>query len=134
MRIRCRVSLLLGLAFAAVLLPGMAGAQPRRLVTDPEVLARLGFPASTRSVFLAEGVDLDRTSQSLAPEEFGTADEGWTTVLGNGHDSRGDGIYDSSNGTGDIYAVSGDEFYDAALQMPQGALWEGIRWWGVEAL
>jgi hypothetical protein len=102
------------------------------LVTDPELLVRMGFPADARNVYLAKGVDLDRPARSSAPEEFGTVDPGWTAVLGSDHNPRASAVYDTVNGGGDIYAVSGSIFYDAQLQMPNGALWQGIRWWGID--
>jgi hypothetical protein len=102
------------------------------LLTDPVQLTRLGFPADARNVYVAKGVDLDRPVRSSAPKEFGTVDSGWTTVLGTGHHPRNSAVYDTVNGGGDVYLVSGGIFFDAHFPMPQGSLWQGIRWWGVD--
>jgi hypothetical protein len=118
------------------LIPCLAhGAPPdddATLLTDAEQLARLGFPADARNVYLAAGVELERASMRHEPEEFGTLDAGFTTVLGNQHAARANSEYDTLNGGGDIYAVSGGSFYEAQFQMPNGALWEGVQWWGLD--
>jgi hypothetical protein len=130
MRIRRRISPLLALAFASALAPRLAGAEPRTLVTDPELLTRLGFPPDARNIYLAEGVSFNPARATSALGEFGTADSGWITILGAQHSARASSTYDTVSGGGDIYPVSGSAFFDAQFHMPQGAVWEAVRWWG----
>jgi hypothetical protein len=68
--------------------------------------------------------------QPSEPEEFGTLAPGFTTVLGNQHNPLSNGHFSSSNGLGDIYHVSGFNAFDAQLQMPSGAIFQEVRWWG----
>lgn len=99
------------------------------LITDPDLLARLGFSPNARNVFLAKGAVLDQKELRAAPEEFGITSGGWTTVLGNQHNPRSSAVFGADLGSGDIYAISGSPFFDAQIQMPSGALWENVSWW-----
>jgi hypothetical protein len=101
------------------------------LITDPVLLRRLGFPPDARNVYLAKGAVLDQKSSPAQPEEFGTADSGWTTVLGMQHHTRSnDDEYDVDS-DGSIRFISGGQgWFEAQLQMPSGALFQQVTWFG----
>jgi hypothetical protein len=130
MRIRCRVALLLGLVAAAVLLSPRASAQEGdTLITDPALLVRLGLPPDARNVNLAKGAVLDQKSSPAEPEEFGTTDFGWTTVVGSEHITHAD-VDIVMDATLSIFIgstpISRSVF--AQLQMPTGTLFRQVTW------
>jgi hypothetical protein len=129
---RLRLTSIVVLAAALSARVGSAG-EGDTLITDPELLARLGFPADARNVYLAKGAVLDQRSSPAEPEEFGTTDFGWTTVLGNQHHPLpfpNLPVYGSLSGNGTIYHSSGSNIFDAPLQMPSGALFQQVTWFG----
>jgi hypothetical protein len=101
------------------------------LITDPALLTRLGFPPDARNVYLAKGAVLDQKSSLAAPEEFGTEDFGWTTVLGNQHHPADpasvDGMMPESI-DGGLYYGPGAKSVDAQLHMPSGAFLRQVAW------
>jgi hypothetical protein len=81
---RFRLVWLVAIAFVMCAREGSAGEGDTR-ITDPAMLTRLGFPSDASNVYLARDAVLDQKSSPTDPEEFGTTDFGWTTVLGNQH-------------------------------------------------
>jgi hypothetical protein len=103
------------------------------LITDPGLLARFGFPHDARNVYLAKGAVLNQRSSPAEPEEFGTTDFGWTTVLGNQHHPLpfpSLPVYVSLTSDGSIHHSSGSNIFDAPLHMPSGALFQQVTWFG----
>jgi hypothetical protein len=101
------------------------------LITDPALLKRLGFPPDARNVYLAKGAVLDQRSSPAEPKEFGTADLGWTTVLGSDHHPRGSALEYDVDTDGSISFISGGiGWFEAQLQMPSGALFQQVTWFG----
>jgi hypothetical protein len=111
-------------AIAVSLSAAVSAQEGDTLITDPTLLTRLGFPPDARNVYLAKGAVLDQESSPAEPEEFGTTDFGWTTVLGNQHNNLGTStVYSTqSGGTGSVYHISGGNVYDAQLHLPSGGL------------
>jgi hypothetical protein len=128
---RFRLALFFAITAALFARVGSAG-EGDTLITDPDLLARLGFPSDARNVYLAKGAVLDQKSSSpTEPEEFGTADSGWTTVLGNQHHPREHATVYGGVGAGSIaYFSGGDGVFEAQLQMPSGALFQQVTWFG----
>jgi hypothetical protein len=122
------------IATAAVLSGRVASAgEGDTPITDPALLSRLGFPPTARNVYLAKGAILDQRSSPANTKEFGTEDFGWTTVLGNQHHPLpfpSLPVYGSLAGDGTIYHSSGSNAFDAPLQMPSGALFQQVTWFG----
>jgi hypothetical protein len=128
-RIRSRSLLLLFLALAVASRAVAAEGDTR--ITDPDLLARLGCPRDARNVFLARGAVLHQEASPSAPKEFG-GDVGWTTVLGNQHHSTSSSFgYDALEGS--IYRTypgGGFTGFDAQLEMPGGALFQHVTFFG----
>jgi hypothetical protein len=103
---------------------GNAGAgEGDTLITDSAVLKRLGFPPDARNIYLAKGAVIGQKSSSPAePAEFGTADFGWTTLLGNQHIPWAGGAEYLPNSDGSIYHTGGPNVFNAPLHLPSGAL------------
>ncbi|HEY7370274.1 MAG TPA: S-layer homology domain-containing protein, partial [Thermoanaerobaculia bacterium] len=105
------------------------------LITDPDLLARLGFSRDARNVYLAKGAVLDQRSSPAEPKEFGTADFGWTTILGNQHTPHST-LYDYAFlDSGEIYVTSGATIavFDAQLHFSSGVLLHQVTWFGRDA-
>jgi hypothetical protein len=102
------------------------------LITDPDLLARLGFPRDARNVYLAKGALLDQNSTPGAPEEFGTADYGWTTVLGAHHFPETSSLSYTTFDLGIFMTGAVGGGFNAPLQMPNGALLDQVVWFGVD--
>jgi S-layer homology domain len=121
-RLRPVLALGFGLAIAA---PGAA-----QLLTpaDPALAAAAGIqPGANLSVVVPSDVP------APAPE-YGTATQSTSTFQGNMFRPRiSTGAYTSGNGAGDILFASGDTFFDAQLDLPNGALWESASFWGVDS-
>lgn len=101
------------------------------LIIDPALLTRLGLPADARNVYLAKGAVLDQKSSPAEPDEFGTSDSGWTTVLGSQHLPHGSATEYGTMPDGSLRYFSGsDSAFDAQLQMPHGALFQQVTWFG----
>jgi hypothetical protein len=128
MRSLLRVALFL-LGVVAVAVPALASGEGT-LVTDPELLMRMGFAADARNVYM---VAPGKRAPVHAPKDFGTSDQGYTNVPGNKHIPRASSTYATMAGFGDIYLVSGDLFYDALLDMPNGAELAHLQWVGIDA-
>jgi hypothetical protein len=127
---RFRLVLLVALA-AALSAPVGYAAEGDTLITDPVLLTRLGFPSDARNVYLAKGAVLDQKSSPAEPKEFGTADSGWTTILGSQHQPFSSITnYEGAAFDGSILFSGGHQFFDAQFQMPSGALFQEVTWFG----
>ena len=117
----------LGLAALA----GAADAPQGTRVTDPAVLASMGFSADA-VVYLAPGVTLGENTPW--PQDYGLTNAVQLTRSGVEFQGRvSTYAYGTGTGQGDVSFTGGDTFTDAAVKMPSGALWEGTRFWVVDA-
>src|SRR6185295_14464213 len=116
----------------AVVTPALAADAPQGTrVTDPAVLASMGFSADA-VVYLAPGVTLGENTPW--PQEYGLTNAVQLTRSGVEFQGRvSTYAYGTGTGQGDVSFVGGDTFTDAAVKMPSGALWEGTRFWVVDA-
>jgi hypothetical protein len=104
------------------------------LITDPDVLERHGFPRDARNVYLARGAVLDQENSLAEPEEFGTADFGWTTVLGNHHHPTTNFPFGSLQPfAGDVFPLHNHVAFYAQLEIPSGALLKQVSWFGSDS-
>ncbi len=99
-------------------------------ITDPQVLLKMGFPADAKNVFAAPGALTPHHESTPSPNEFGTLSPGWSSESGTSGHPRQSATYTTPLGLGDIAPATGDRFYDWQLQMPSGAHYEFLRWWG----
>jgi hypothetical protein len=119
------------LVFVLAVASRAVAAEGDALITDPDLLARLGFPRDARNVYLARGALLNQRSLPSSPEEFGTQDFGWTTVLGNQHHPDTSSQEFVSLGFS-ISRLSGSMDFFAQLEMPSGALLQHVTWFGLD--
>jgi hypothetical protein len=125
-RFPSRLTPVLALGFSlAIAAPGAA-----QLLTpaDPALAAAAGIkPGGTLWVVVPSDVP------APAPE-YGTATQSTSAFQGNMFRPRiSSGAYDSATGAGDITYLSGDTFWDAQLDLPNGVLWESASVWGNDA-
>jgi hypothetical protein len=124
---------LLTIALAVLLgcLPGPGFAQvsdhDRALVTDAAVLESMGFPFDARNVYV-------RTVTGHSPEEtrdFGTTLAHFSGVHGGAFIGREDisSSWQYSAGNSDLQRFGSEQFANAQVIMPTGAVLSGFRWW-----
>src|SRR5262245_47110778 len=115
------------LLVASTILTSVALAQEIR-VADPDLARAAGIqPGGNLWVVVPSNVP------APAPE-YGTATQSKSTFQGNMFRPRiSTGAYNSGNGAGDINFASGDTFWDAELDLPNGALWESASFWGSDS-
>ena len=120
-------SVLLTMAVLGVAtLAGAADAPQGTRITDPAVLASMGFGPDA-IVYQAPGAGSDAAP---APEGWGITSSSQVSHPGNEFRGRiSTYAYDTGVGARDASYVSGDTFVDAAVNLPSGALWESTRFW-----
>lgn len=103
-----------------------ADSQEGTLVTDPATLASMGFSADA-IVYLAPGAVNEAVP---VPQPYGGADPIQVAFAGNQFQGRASTYaYSSPTGGGDVSYVSGDNFADAHMHLPSGAVLESARFW-----
>jgi hypothetical protein len=118
-------------AIALCLSAAVSAQKGDTLITDPALLKRLGFAADARNVYLAKGAVLGQKSAPADPGEFGTADFGWTTVLGSQHLAETSDLEYATNAELGLYELgAATGTFSAQLLMPSGALLEQAVWFG----
>jgi hypothetical protein len=108
-------------------LAGAADAQQGTLVTDPAVLASMGFSADA-TVYLGQGVVPGQNTP--VPDSWGTASASQLVHAGN--DFRGrisTYAYNTATGQRDVVFTGGDTFADATIVLASGSILEGTRFW-----
>lgn len=120
--------ILLALATAGLAPAAHAGDSPEgTLITDPATLASYGFSPDTIA-YLAPGASLGDTPPG--PQNWGNADPIMIAYQGNQFQGRiSTYAYTSPTGQGDVSFTGGDNFADAQLHLPTGALLENVRFW-----
>jgi hypothetical protein len=102
-------------------------------ITDPKVLASMGLPADAVG-YLAPGARLGQTADLVDDTKtYGSAaiQVAHAGVQFQGRQSTY--AYNTGGGVGDVSYVSGDTFTDAALHLPNGAIWDSTRLWANDA-
>src|SRR5262245_45943391 len=119
----CLVLILLAVPMGGVPSPGVVQ------VTDPAELAAMGFgPRAT--VFRT--VRSDRETPE-APDEFGTTVSGYSAYQADQFHGRvSDYAYSCTDCSGASYYTGGDNIAHVQVQIPSGANFTGVRWWGFD--
>ena len=124
---KLRSTFLMAAVLGVASLAGAADAQQGTLVTDPAVLASMGF-APDATVYVAQGVVPGENTPE--PQSWGTTSTSQISHPGN--DFRGrvsTYAYDTGIGSRDVAFTGGDIFADASVNLASGAVWEGTRFW-----
>jgi hypothetical protein len=118
----------------AVLLGSLAGPalaqvpdHEKTSITDPTVLASMGFAANAQNVYA-------RTVTGHSPEEtrdFGPALAHFSGVHGGAFIGRQDisSSWQYAADNGDLRRFGSEQFANAQVSMPTGAVLSGFRWW-----
>ena len=114
----------------ALLIAAPLGAQPAPAVvrvTDPADLVAMGFGPGA-IVYRAVG-----SGGADTPDEFGTTVSGYSAYMADQfHGRASDYAYSCTDCSGAVYYTGGDNFAHAQLEMPSGANFSGVRWWGFD--
>lgn len=119
-----------------IALPAMAADAGRTLVTDPEVLASMGFPRDARNVYMADGLG----KAVDTPEDFGGLDT-FTVLAPKSFMARQDtsGATAAYNGGSEGCCINltrlagSDTFWDSPVDLPSGALLKDFRLYAADA-
>jgi S-layer family protein len=118
---KLRSTFLMAGVLGVAALAGAADAQQGTLVTDPAVLASMGFSADA-TVYVAPGV--------VPGESWGTTTTSQVSHPGNDFKGRiSTYAYNTDVGARDVLYTAGDTFADSSVNLASGAVWEGTRFW-----
>ena len=128
--------LALALAFLLYAVPsaGQSGSSANGIrITDPAELAGLGFGADAivyRAPEAGKPQPLPAGSEAESPEEFGPG-AGYSAYEGDQFHGRiSTYAYGCFFCTGDVFHTGGDPFASVQVEMPGGATFSAVRWWG----